>query len=240
MYNNKNILAIIPARAGSKRVPNKNIKDLAGKPLIGWTIEAATKSRYIDNVVVSTDSEKAIEVAKSYDIEVPFVRPAHLATDAASSMDVITHALEFLQKASSSTYEYIMLLQPTSPLRDHMDIDNAIEFCFEKNAEAVISVCEMEHSPLWSNTLPEDNSMENFISKEVSHKRSQELPTYYRLNGAIYLAKTEKFLLDKTFFLEKNIFAYVMPNEKSVDIDNEIDMYLAQSLILSKKKQQES
>jgi len=224
MQKNK-YLAIIPARGGSKRLPNKNILNLNGKPLIVWSIEAAKRSRYIDTIVVSSDSDEILNIAKEYGIDI-IKRPNELATDTASSIDVIKHVIE-----NYPNYEYIVLLQPTSPLRNEKHIDEAIELLEKKNADAVISVCEMDHSPLWSNILPEDLSMKNFLKEEIKNKRSQDLPKYYRLNGAIYICKTDKFLEKNTFFLDKNIYAYVMDRKSSVDIDDEIDFKLAEVLI---------
>ena len=173
MYNNKEVLAIIPARGGSKRLPGKNIKDLNGKPLIAWTIDAALRSKYIDKSVVSTDDEIIAEISQKYGAEVPFIRPKELATDTASSIDVILHAINFY-KTKGEPFEYVILLQPTSPLRTTEDIDHAFEMLNEET-KAIVSVCETEHPPLWSNTLPKDLSMKDFLAKEILNKRSQDL-----------------------------------------------------------------
>lgn len=222
MLNDKTFLAIIPARGGSKRLPRKNILELAGKPLIGWTIEAALNSNYIDQSVVSSDDAEILSTASSYNIQL-IQRPEDLATDQASTFDAIKHTIE-----NSSPYDYIVLLQPTSPLRQAEHIDAAIELLISKNADAVISVCEMDHSPLWSNTLPENGSMHNFLRDEVKNKRSQDLEKFYRLNGAIYICKTDKLLEEQTFFIKQNIYAYVMDRKSSVDIDEEIDFSFAE------------
>jgi len=224
-------LAVIPARGGSKRLPNKNILDLCGKPLIAWSIEAAKKSKYIDKVVVSSDRDKILEIAKEYGVEA-LKRPDFLATDTASSVDVVKHVIE-----NYPEFEYIVLLQPTSPLRNEKHIDEAIELLKKRKADAVISVCEVNHSPLWSNTLPKNFSMENFLKDDIKNKRSQDLPKYYRLNGAIYISKTDKFLEQNTFFLDKNIFAFVMERKNSVDIDDVVDFKLAEVLIKNFKKE---
>lgn len=229
MYKDKTFLVIIPARGGSKRLPRKNILDLNGKPLIVWSIEAGLKSKYIDKVVVSSDDNEILEVSQKFGADI-IVRPPELASDTATTFDVIEHTIKSLKK-----YNYVVLLQATSPLRDSKHIDEAIEFLEQKDADAVVSVCEMEHSPLWSNTLDESLSMKGFLIDEVLNKRSQDLENYYRLNGAIYICKTEKFLEEKGFFLKDNIFAYVMDRESSVDIDEEIDFRLAESIIKDKK-----
>jgi len=226
VINNKTFLAIIPARGGSKRLPRKNILNLAGKPLIGWSIEAGLKSRYIDKTVVTSDDDEILNIAKQFGSNV-LKRPDELASDTASSFDAIEHAI----KQTVKQYDYTILLQPTSPLRDDKHIDEAIELLIQKNADAVISVCKMDHNPLWSNTLDKTLSMENFLPENILNKRSQDLQTYYRLNGAIYICKTNKLLEEKSFFLKENIFAYIMDRNSSIDIDEEIDFKIAEVLI---------
>ena len=229
MFKNKTFLAIIPARRGSKRLPRKNVLDLCGKPLIAWSIEAGLKSKYIDKVVVSSDDTEILNI--SNDLKVQAIkRPNELASDTSTSFEAVKHSIDNLE-----SYEYILLLQPTSPLRNESHIDKAIEILVEKNADAVISVCEMNHNPLWSNTLDNSLSMEGFIKDDLLNKRSQDLKKYYRLNGAIYLCKTDKLLKEKSFFLKNNIFAYVMNSNSSVDIDRKEDFELA-SLYLSQKR----
>ena len=228
MHQNKTFLAIIPARGGSKRLPRKNILNLCGKPLISWSIEAGLKSKYIDKVVVSSDDTEIINISNELKVQV-IKRPDELASDTSTSFDAVKHAIDNLE-----SYEYILLLQPTSPLRNENHIDKAIEILEEKNADAVISVCEMNHNPLWSNTLDDSLSMEGFIGNNLLNNSSQDLKKYYRLNGAIYLCKTDKLLKEKSFFLKKNIFAYVMNSNNSIDIDRKEDFELA-SLYLSQK-----
>ena len=224
MYQNKTFLAIIPARGGSKRLPRKNIVDLCGKPLIAWSIEAGLKSKYIDKVVVSSDDEEILNTASKLRIDT-IKRPDILASDTATSFDVIKHVLSI-----SKNYDYVVLLQPTSPLRNNTHIDKAIKLLEQKNADAIISVCEMDHSPLWSNTLQEDGALDTFLRDNVSDKRSQELEKYYRVNGAIYICKLDKLLKEESFFLKENIYAYIMNRASSVDIDEQIDLDFARSL----------
>lgn len=219
---NKTFLAIIPARGGSKRLPRKNILDLCSKPLISYSIEAGLKSKYISKVVVTSDDNEILTISKEYGA-VTINRPEYLANDTATTFDALEHTINSLEK-----YDYIVLLQPTSPLRNEKHIDEAIELLNEKDANAVISVCETEHSPLWCNTLDEELNMSNFLSKEILNKRSQDLPKYYRINGAIYICKTEELLKNKGFFLKDKVFAYIMDKKDSVDIDEEIDFKLAQ------------
>jgi CMP-N,N'-diacetyllegionaminic acid synthase len=228
MYQNKTFLAIIPARGGSKRLPRKNILDLNGKPLIAWTVLAGLQSKYIDNVIVTSDDEEILSIAEEFGSAI-IKRPDNLANDFATTFDAIKHTIE-----NSDEYDYIVLLQPTSPLRDTSHINEAIELLETKNADAVVSVCEVEHSPLWSNTLPVDGNMKGFLREEVLNKRSQDLEIYYRLNGAIYICRTDKLLEEGSFLLKNNIFAYVMDRKSSIDIDEEIDFKFAE--ILSKEK----
>lgn len=227
---NKTFLAIIPARGGSKRLPRKNILDLCGKPLISWSIEAALKSKYISKVVVSSDDEEILNISSNFGADI-IKRPYELANDTATTFDAIKHAINNLEK-----YDYIILLQPTSPLRNEKHIDEAIELLEEKQADAIVSVCEMEHSPLWSNILPEDGNMRGFLREEILNKRSQDLEKYYRLNGAIYICKIDKLLENKSFFLKDNIFAHIMDRKSSIDIDEEIDFEIAKVLINKGKK----
>lgn len=229
MYKNKKFLAIIPARSGSKGIKDKNIKELNGKPMIAYTIEAAIKSYIFDDIVVSTDSEKYAQISRKYGARVPFLRPDNLATDDASSKDVIEHVLKRLLKEGKK-FDYFALLQPTSPLRNKNDIIEAVDLLFLKNANAVISVCETDHSPLWTNTLCENLQIDNFIKKEVRNSRRQDLPKYYRLNGAIYIAQTDYFLKYKDWFKEKS-YAYIMPKERSIDVDNILDFRLAEIIL---------
>ncbi len=235
MKHDKTFLGIIAARGGSKGLPGKNIRPLGGKPLIAWTIEAALQSACLDDVLVTTDCPEIAAAAMRYGASVPFLRPAELANDTAPQALSFVHALDFYRR-QGKTFDYLVAMQPTSPLRTGADIAAAIEFLFEKNADAVISVCEMEHSPVWANTLPEDCSMENFVPDYARDKQRQELPIYYRINGALYIVSVEKFLEGPSVFLKKNIFAYIMPQERSVDIDCERDLLLAEILLQQDQK----
>ncbi|MDC1068933.1 acylneuraminate cytidylyltransferase family protein [Candidatus Kapabacteria bacterium] len=225
MYKGKTILAIIPARGGSKRLPNKNMLDLNGKPLIAWTIEAAKNSNNLDKVIVTSDSDDILQISKDFGAET-IKRPSEFASDEASSFVVIKHALENLED-----FDYVILLQPTSPLRNEIHIDEAIELLANKNADSVISICETDHSPLWCNTLPANESMKSFLKEEVLDKRSQELEKYYRLNGAIYISKCKNLLEEKSFHLKENTFAYIMNKKDSIDIDDEFDFKLAEVIL---------
>jgi len=211
-------------------LPRKNVLPLAGKPLIVWSIEAALASVYIDKTIVSTDDAEIAEISRKAGASVPFMRPPELASDTATSADVVMHVLENLD-SQNDYYDYIVLLQPTSPLRTNTDIDAAFELCIEKDANSIISVCETDHSPLWENTLPPDHSMVGFINESIAKLRSQDLPTYYRINGAIYISKTDDFKVRRTFFIPEKIYAFIMPKERSIDIDTALDFAIAESVI---------
>ena len=225
MNNKKKYLSIIPARGQSKRVKNKNILPLNGKPLIAYTINSALKSKYLDRVFVSSDNTAILEMSKRFGAET-LKRPRNLAKDTSTTFDVIKHAIKNIKG-----FEYVVVLQPTSPLRDEKHIDKAINFLKKKKADAVISVCKEDHSPLWSNVLPKDKSLKGFLKEKIVDKRSQDLKNYYRLNGAIYICKIQKLLEKKSFFLKSNIYAFEMSREKSIDIDTKLDFLLAEFLI---------
>jgi CMP-N,N'-diacetyllegionaminic acid synthase len=227
LINGKKVLAIIPARGGSKRLPRKNILDLGGKPLIWWTINAAKKSKYIDRVIVSTEDSEIGEVSKSLGAEVPFFRPRKLAQDSTTTLEVVVHLIQELYK-KSEYYDYVVILQPTSPFRTESHIDMAFNQLMESSvANAVVSVCPVDHHPLWSNTLPKNKSMSFFLSKNIDNIRSQDLPDYYRLNGAIYISKVNTLCTEKTFFPKDTCYAFIMPQKDSIDIDTKEDFNLA-------------
>jgi len=231
MHQGKIFLTIIPARGGSKRLPRKNVLDLGGKPLIAWTIEAARDCPFLDEVMVTTDDVEIADVAERHGANVPFLRPTFLASDTATSFDAIKHAIDFYKHELGKEFDFVVLLQPTSPLRGARNISGAIELLAQKDADAIISVCEVDHSPLWMNTLPNDLSMDKFIRDEVKNVRSQDLPKNYRLNGAIYICRTTKLLAEGSFFISKNIFAHIMSRDASVDIDDISDFKMAQCLL---------
>lgn len=225
MINGKKVIAIILARQGSKRLVNKNILSFAGKPLIAWTIIEAKKSKHIDDIIVSSDSDEILKISKKYGSKI-IKRPKNLAKDTSNSYEAIVHIFENIHES----YGHVILLQPTSPLRTAEHISEAFELLIKKNADSIVSVCKMDHSPLWSNILPEDDSMINFIAEDVIDKRSQDLEEYYRINGAIYICKIEKYLDNGGFFLKENIYAYKMPKNHSIDIDDKFDFKLAESI----------
>ena len=221
----KNI-AIITARSGSKGLLDKNIKLLAGKPLIAYSIEAAIESGCFDTVMVSTDSEKYAEIAKEHGAEVPFLRSEETSGDTAGSWDVVREVL-CKYKEMGKSYDSVCLLQPTSPLRKSEDIIAGYKLYEEKYADAVTAVTEVDHSPLWCMTLSEDLSLGEF-SKNRRDIPRQLLDTYYRINGALYI---QKIVGDGTELCGDKEFAYIMPRERSVDIDTELDFKYAELLM---------
>jgi len=222
------LLTLVPARSGSKGLPGKNIKPLCGKPLLGWTIEAALESGVPMRLVVSTDSAAYAEVGRRFGAEVPFLRPEELAADTTGTLDVLWHLVDWYA-TRGEVFDAICILQPTSPFRTSLDIKEAWNLFVSRDASSVVSVCEMDHSPLWANTIDETLSLDGFLREEIKGKRRQELPTHYRLNGAIYLAKTE-LLRERESFFGPGSLAHIMPRERSLDIDTGLDFEIAEVL----------
>jgi CMP-N,N'-diacetyllegionaminic acid synthase len=229
LINGKSIIGLIPARYGSRGLPGKNILPLLGKPLIAWTIEQALSSRYIDRLIVSTDSNEIATVSVGYGAEVPFLRPAELSSDTAKGIDVVLHVIRWMEEKDLK-YDLLFNLQPTSPARTSEDIDCAAEMLFEKNAKSIISVCQMDHPLSWVNTLPLDGCMKDFVTAADRNVNRQDLPLFYRINGAIYLAYVE-YLKKNGSFLGKKTYAQIMPPERSVDIDSKFDFLFAEFLL---------
>lgn len=232
MYKEKKILALIPARGGSKGIKDKNIIDLCGKPLIAYTIEAAKKSAYIDMVIVSTDSKKIASVSKEYGARVPFMRPDRLATDNATTLDVVIHAIDFV-KQGKDDYNTLILLQPTSPLRTNKEIDEAIEKHFLYDELGLVSVSEVDDNPILIRTI---NDAENLVPLLDTNStcRRQDMPKYYRVNGCIYLNKIDEINGETSF--NDNRLAYVIPKEHAVDIDGMIDLNVARYYLENRGK----
>jgi len=229
MIDNKTILAIIPARGGSKGIPRKNIKLLAGKPLIAWTIEEAKKSKYIDRLILSSEDDEIIRVAKEWGCEVPFVRPKELAEDDTPGIEPVLHVINTLPEI----YDYVCLLQPTSPLRSSVDIDRAIEMCIKNNSNSCVSVTEVTEHPYLMYTTNEDKLSPLFPNMDIN--RRQDLPKIFKLNGAIYFAAVNQVLNEKRLVNDKTL-GYVMAKEFSIDIDNNIDFELCNNVLMKKLK----
>lgn len=229
MYKNKRIIAIIPARSGSKGLIDKNIKDLCGKPLIAYTIEAAIESKIFDYIMVSTDSLEYAQISKDCGANVPFLRSKNNSSDIANSWSVVEEVLNKLDEK----FDIVILLQPTSPLRTSQNIKEAMDLFFEKNADMVTSVVKTAHPIQWCNTLPNNLSLNNFIKEEYKNKPRQLLEQSYMLNGAIYIIKTPLINSDLDLF-NQNSYAYIMDEEQSIDIDNEIDFLTVKVLLENK------
>jgi len=229
MINAKKILGLIPARGGSKRLPGKNVRLLNGVPLIELTIHMSHRSRYIDKTIVSTDSAEITEIAQSCGAEVPFSRPESLSMDTSTSVDVAIHALNLLQ-SGGQCFDYLLLLQPTSPLRTEEHIDQAIELLVEKEADAVVGVTELENTAEWSGPLEKDLQVPWLATRELHH-RSCEVRQKVKINGAIYLIDSKKLMEERTFFLKEKIYGLMMEKDASWDIDTKLDFDIAEFLM---------
>ncbi len=224
------VVALVTARGGSKGIPRKNIKPLAGKPLIAWAIEAALESRFLSRVIVSTEDDEIMETARTFGAEVPFKRPAELACDDSSHISVARHALDWLQKNEGHCPEFMMVLQPTAPLRIAADIDGAIELAEEKSADAVVSVVEAQHHPYVTRQLGELGTLTEFVPCPLTYARRQEFPPAYAFNGAIYLNRCAH-LADCNTHAPEGSYAFVMPPERSIDLDTPWDFHLAELIL---------
>lgn len=224
MIEGKRVLAVIPARGGSKGIKNKNIRDLSGKPLIAYSILAGKQSKYIDRVVVSTDSEKIAQVAKEYGADVPFLRPAELASDTARTIDAILHCVSELKKQHME-YDVLVLLQPTQPLRTTEDIDRAMETFCMNGMESLVSVREVEEHPVLIRTIDETGTLKPLLAVNSTIRR-QDMPKYYLVDGSIYINQIKEMNQDTSF--NDNKIPYIMKAEHSVDIDEMRDLQIAE------------
>jgi N-acylneuraminate cytidylyltransferase len=222
---NGRVIALITARGGSKGLPRKNVLIAGGKPLVAWTVEEAFSAKCIDRVVLSSDDDEIMVAAKAAGCDIPFSRPAHLAGDIASSIDVVLHALDQLPG-----YEYVVLLQPTSPLRTAADIDAAFALMLEKAAPSCVSVCEVDQSPYWMYRVEANNKLQRLLPEIRGVTRRQDLPPIYVLNGAIYIARID-WLRANNNFVGLETVAYLMPKERSLDIDTAEDFEIFRSKI---------
>ena len=226
MLDDKSVLAVIAARGGSKGLPGKNLADAGGKPLIAWSIESAKQSQYIDRLILSSDDADIIDVAKSWGCDAPFVRPKELAGDTAKIEDALTHALDTLE----DQYDYLVLLQATSPLRAAEDIDSSLEICRDSGAPACVSVTLPAKSPYWMYRVADDGGMEPLLDDDARQSRRQDLPAIYGLNGAVYVAQVPWFR-EFRGFVGPETRAYVMPPERSVDVDERHDLLLLRAIL---------
>lgn len=227
MIEKNKIVALIPARGGSKGIKNKNIIDLCGKPLISYTIQAALESKYIDKVIVSTDSQEIADVAIKHGAEVPFLRPGELASDTSKTIDAVMHAVGELEKRKEE-YDILILLQATQPLRTADDIDSAIELFIKNKGQSLVSVSPVEDNPILIRTIDNLGRMNSILPMKSTCRR-QDMPLYYRVNGCIYINLISELDLNTSF--NDNKIPYIMPKERSVDIDEIKDLLIAQYYI---------
>jgi N-acylneuraminate cytidylyltransferase/CMP-N,N'-diacetyllegionaminic acid synthase len=231
MYKHKSFLAIIPARGGSKGLPGKNIKELCGKPLIAWSIESALNSKYIDEVMVTTDNQNIAEISKQYGANVPFLRPEELASDTATTFDAVKHTIEFYKNELNKEFDYIVLLEPTSPLRESYDIDNAIEILFNSKADSIVGISKTEdQNPAFLVLKDENGYILGYENKNMKVFRRQDIKDVYFFEGTIYISKTDVLLREKTFY-RKNTIGYEVPKYKSLEIDDIYDFVMVEAIM---------
>lgn len=223
MYKNKKIVAVIPARGGSKGIPEKNIIDVNGRPLIDFTIQEALNSKYIDRVIVSTDSEKIAEISRKCGAEVPFLRPSHLAGDHSKTVDVLIDLMNKISKLGNN-YDYLILLQPTQPLRKAFHMDEAIKNTIDNGYKSLLSVSLVDDHPILIRTINSQGELKNLLNINSTVRR-QDFPTYYKVNGAIYINKIDEDFNEKTS-LNDNIYSYIMEKKYDLDIDEPFDLEL--------------
>lgn len=234
MINQRKVLAIIPARGGSKGVPRKNIRLVGGRPLIAWTIEEAKKSKYIDRLILSSDDNEIISIAESLNCEVPFIRPDELAQDHVTGLEPVLHALATI----NDNFDYVVLLQPTSPLRIVEDIDECIKKCVAQNAPGCVTVTTPDKSPFWMYSLDDQGRLSPIIKQENPVLLRQQFKSVYALNGAVYVAKIDWFVKNRKFISDETI-AYLMPKTRSVDIDTEWDLRICDIYLSSREETKE-
>jgi CMP-N,N'-diacetyllegionaminic acid synthase len=228
MIGNAKVLTLITARGGSKGLPRKNVLPLGGKPLIAWSIEAAKGSAYVDRLILSSDDPEIMSVAAAWGCEVPFVRPAELATDQAGSLDVVRHAISQLSEA----YDYIVLLQPTSPLRTSADIDDCIKLCHARAATTCVTVCAVDKTPYWMFKIDAAAKLIPLFPASDMPQSRQNAPDVFLLNGAVYVARTDHIMSGGAFVAVDTV-AHVMSRSRSIDIDTREDLEALQTKVSS-------
>ena len=224
MIENKKILAIIPARGGSKGIPRKNVKAISGKPMIQYTIEAAKECPYLDKVVVSTEDVEIADISMRAGAIVPFSRPEELATDEAKTIDVVMHAVEFYER-KAERFDIIVLLQPTSPLRNAEDITKALEYFMRNEQRSLVTVSEVSESPILMRNFNKENKLEKIL-EEDSDVRRQDMKKFYRINGAIYINKASELNANTSF--NDNEMGFVLTQEHGIDVDEPQDLVVAE------------
>ena len=232
MINGKSVIAIIPARSSSKGLPGKNVKELCGKPLIVWSIEAGLASKFIDVVVVSTDSQEIASIAHDFGASAPFIRPPDLATDEAKSFSVIKHTLEYYQSKLNRSFDYTVLLEPTSPQRDWIDIDRAMtELNQSTQAKSIVGISKTQsQNPAFLVKMNDDHSLTGFGTLTIGNKRRQEVEDVYFLEGSIYISETEYLLRMESFYHDATV-GFIFPKWQSYEIDDEDDFTIVEALM---------
>lgn len=231
MIRDKKVLAIVPARSGSKGLPGKNIRNMCGKPLIAWSIEKAKKSAYLDTVLVTTDSPEIADVAKRYGAYVPFLRPDELATDKASTYDVIRHALAFLKDRDGASFDLVVLMEPTSPLREDDDVDRMLEKLVAKYEEfdSIVSVGEVNEHPSIMKRLTETGLVSFCPELQQTTRRQDNEPAYFPY-GVAYIAKTEVLLAENTFYTRRCTY-FKIKQYQNCEIDDIYGFLCAESIM---------
>lgn len=227
------IAAVIPARGGSKSVHKKNTALVGGKPLIYWTITAALQSRQLARVIVSTDDPEIAAVARAAGAEVPFLRPAELARDDTPGIAPILHAIDWFAQSEAYAPDAVMCLQPTSPLRTVEDIDNAVALSQHADADAVVSGVIAAQHPYWMKQTDASGRVRPFLDLATPPTRRQDLPAVYALNGALYLARRTVLIERETWYTDRT-YLYIMPEERSLDIDTPWDLHLADLVLAAR------
>jgi CMP-N,N'-diacetyllegionaminic acid synthase len=229
VIDGKKVIALIPSRSGSKGLPNKNILDFLGKPLMAWSIEAAKRSRYVDRTILSTDSKEIANQGLIYGAEVPFLRPEEISRDSSTSMEVVKHAIDYVYSQTSEKYEILVLLEPTSPLRTSVDLDQALEkLVMHTDAKSLVSLGQVDSQ---HSRIQVGISGEGFVKvppseKMYKHKRRQDLPKNFFLDGSLYISYIDDLLETETFVQDKTL-AVIMPKWKTIEIDDEYDYEMA-------------
>jgi CMP-N,N'-diacetyllegionaminic acid synthase len=235
MIKGKSVIAIIPARCGSKGIPGKNIKFLCGKPLIAWSIQAGLESHYIDEVMVTSDSKEIGDIAKKFGANVPFIRPAELASDFAPSIDVIRHTINFYQYTQGTHFDYTVLLEPTSPLRVSKDVDEAILQLLENpKATALVGICKAASlNPAFLVKKNHENFLVGYENPNMKVLRRQDTEEIYFFEGSVYISETTTLLSKNTFYHE-NTLGYELPKWKSFELDDLDDFVIVEALMINK------
>jgi N-acylneuraminate cytidylyltransferase/CMP-N,N'-diacetyllegionaminic acid synthase len=223
------MIAIVPARGGSKGLPGKNIKNLCGRPMIAYTIETALKSKYIQEVIISTDEKKIADIAVEYGATCPFMRPPELARDDSHAIDTYLYTVENLNRQHGYNIDEFVVLQPTSPLRITEDIDNTIDIFYRYKADSAASFVKETHPIIWHKYLDKEGKISSIFSENQLQNRQEIRPTYYP-NGAVYVFKYSLLVKDRCYYTERS-YAYIMPFDRSIDIDTMDDFEYAEILL---------